>query len=276
MSPTDTSRAVSILIANHNTAAFLAVSLRAIHALTTNPFTVLVNDDGSDSADLTALHTLERNYPDVHVWHRPSRAGGSTAHGEALDFLMSHVETPYTAVLDADCTPLMRSWDDYLINRLDEQTRIIGSRLGEGWSGNKPIDFPLPFLVLFDTGTYRDLGISALPENPSAGRDTCWQWRPKYLGAGYRGETLKSVNTRLTPVPPFDNVQCAVYYTHEGCLIGSHFGRGSNPAGKRPAHHRFLKSLARRALAEPDETSVSNQRERWLQTCREVIDAAAD
>jgi glycosyltransferase involved in cell wall biosynthesis len=256
--------ALTVLIANHNTSAFLEVAIPALDELTENPLTVLVHDDGSDPRDLEALAVLERRHPAVRVFHRPSSLSGSYAHGDAVDFMVPQVETPYTAILDADCTPLMRGWDGYLIGRLDETTKIVGSRLGEGWSGNKPIDFPLPFLALFETETYRRLGISAKPGEDPAERDTCWQWRPRYLEAGYRGETLLSVNTRLDPRPPFEQVHCAAYYTQDGRLLGSHFGRGSNPAAKW-GRRRGL----RRHNAQAREWA--RQRDLWLEVCRAQI-----
>lgn len=258
---------LTVLIANHNTSPFLEVSLLALHELSVLPFTVLVNDDGSSSADLEALARLEARYPAVRVFHRPASLGGSRAHGDAMDFLTAQVTTPYTAILDADCTPLMRGWDSYLVGRLDETTKIVGSTLGEGWSGNKPIDFPLPFLALFETETYRRLGISALPGEDPAVQDTCWQWRPKYLEAGYRGETLRSVNTRLEPAPPFEDVVCGVYYTVDGRVLGSHFGRGSNPSGKRRAGGLLRRFGGARAARR----EWSRQRDEWKRICLTAI-----
>lgn len=259
---------VTVLIANHNTSEFLEVSLLALHELSERRFKVVVHDDGSEPDDLEKLAALEERYPAVTVFHRPSASAGSRAHGEAVDFMFAQVTTPYTALLDADCTPLMRGWDTYLIGRLDERTKIVGSTLGEGWSGNKPIDFPLPFLALWETETYRRLGISALPGDDPSVQDTCWQWRPKYLEAGYRGETLRSVNTRLEPAEPFEDVVCAVYYTHDERLLASHFGRGSNPVGKRHRRNRIQAVLRRRDAAERDWMA---QRDRWREICCDLV-----
>ena len=268
---------LTVLIANHNTAPFLGLSLWALDELTESPFVVYVHDDGSDPDDLEALAELERRHAAVQVFHRPSELRGSYAHGDAVDFMMSQVRTPYVALIDADCTPLMRGWDSYLIGRLDETTKLVGSRLGEGWSGNKAIDFPLPFLVMIETETYRELGISALPGEDTRLQDTCWQWRPKYLDAGYRGETLRSENMRLDPQPPFEGVTCAVYYTHDGALLGSHFGRGSNPVAKFRRGGGTAKMLARR-LPGARAAAVhrwTRHRDRWLSVCRSVVEREA-
>jgi glycosyltransferase involved in cell wall biosynthesis len=265
---------LTVLIANHNSSTFLELSLYAFDALTETPFRVLVHDDGSRRDDVEALERLAGRLPNVHVFQRPpSRRGGSFAHGAALDFLVAQVDTPYAVVFDADCTPLMHGWDTYLLAQLDERTKIVGSRLGEGWSGNKPIDFPLPFLALFDVATYRALGISAMPEDPVQEKDSCWQWRPKYLEAGYLGKTLGAVNTRFESAPPFEDMVCAVYFTDEGRMLGSHFGRGSNPAGKRTGMPRPVEAVLRRVGARRMVSREwTEQRDRWKAICRSVIE----
>jgi hypothetical protein len=239
---------------------------------------VLVHDDGSDPADVEALEALASRYPAVRVFKRaPHPQGGSWAHGSALDFLVEKVETPYAAVFDADCTPLMSGWDRYMIGALDERTKIVGSRLGEGWSGKKPIDFPLPFMALFDVETYRRLGISAMPEDPAEGRDSCWEWRPKYLNAGYLGQTLRSENTRYMPEPRFEGVNCGVYYTEDGRIIGSHLGRGSNPAAKRSRWPGPVDAVLRRIRGgRAVNRDLIEQRERWKGICLEMIDEQAN
>ena len=269
------SAGVTVVIANHNTAPFLAVSLRALRELTETPYTVLVSDDGSEPADLALLDELDAAHDEVTVLRRRPTRSGSGAHAEALDFLRSRVETAYTAVLDADCTPLMRGWDTYLIGRLGDRVKIVGSTLGEGWSGRKPIDFPLPFMAMLETAPYRELGISALPRDIEAGEDTCWEWRPKYRAAGYDGAVVRSQNTRLTPEGPFADVPCAVYYADDGRVLGSHFGRGANPAGKRQGRGVIGGLLTR---VRGDDARVAQwraQRERWIATCHALIDEHA-
>ena len=264
---------LSVLIANHNTSRFLEVSLQALHALTRRPFEVLINDDGSEHGDVASLDALAARFPAVRIFHRPSQKGGSMAHGEALDSLFERVTTPYTAVLDADCTPLMAGWDEYLIGELSDSVKIVGSTLGAGWSGNKQIDFPLPFLALFETRTYRALGISALPADRSQGQDTCWEWREKFLAAGYRGITLESVNTRFESREPFAHVICGLYYTDDGRLIGSHFGRGSNPAGRTLGGRRRIRRLLGRGRAAPRGQLQASEGDvdEWRRVCLELI-----
>jgi glycosyltransferase involved in cell wall biosynthesis len=268
---------LSVLIANHNTSRFLEVSLQALHALTRRPFEVLINDDGSEPSDVEALERLAGQYPAVGVFRRPSRGGGSLAHGEALDFLFSQVSTPYTAVLDADCTPLMAGWDEYLIGELGDTVKIVGSTLGEAWSGNKATDFPLPFLALFETATYRDLGISALPGDRSTGQDTCWEWREKFRAAGYAGKTLESLNTRIEPRQPFAHVICGLYYTDDGRLIGSHFGRGSNPGARSPRSGGRIGRLLRRGRpGTRQRRQTASELAEWKRLCGELISAQPD
>ena len=263
---------LTVLIANHNTAGFLEVSLKALHLLTGRPLTVLVNDDGSDPDDVEALEAVVALYPSTQLFRRPSERRGSHAHGEALDFLFSKVETPYTAVLDADCTPLLRDWDGYLVGELDERTKVVGSTLGEAWSGNKATDFPLPFLALFETETFRELGISSLPGDRAKGEDTAWEWRAKLLDAGYGGKTLESVNTRFDPREPFTDVICGLYYTRDGRLVGSHFGRGSNPTARSPRDRSRLPRLFRR---RPEAAEWDRDLAAWRRICLELIEQQA-
>jgi hypothetical protein len=265
---------LAVLIANHNTADFLAVSLPALDRLTRSPFAVYVNDDGSSAGDVAALERLVARHPRARLFHHAAAAGGSHAHGAALDFLFAQVDAPYTAVLDADCTPLLAGWDEHLIGLLDERTKVAGSTLGEGWAGNKPVDFPLPFLALFETAPFRELGISARPGDIAAGQDTCWEWREKLTAAGYAGRVVRSVNTRLTPVAPFEQVSCAVYYTDDGRLLGSHFGRGANPAAKRPRERGRLATAALRLRGRRGRVREwRRERDEWSDVCRSVIDA---
>jgi Glycosyl transferase family 2 len=265
---------LSVLVANHNSSVFLELSLFAMRELTEGSYQVLITDDGSRPDDVARLEALVAGDGSTRLFHRPPEPrGGSWAHAAALDFLMEQVDTPFTAVLDADCTPLRLGWDSYLIDQLDESTKVIGSSLGEGWSGDKPTDFPSPFLALFETETYRRLGISAMPEEPTSVRDSCWQWRPKYLEAGYRGKTLRVVNTRYDPFPPFEALACGIYFGDDGSIVGSHFGRGSSPTGKRslrfsPRVDRLLRRVgAQRVLAREWE----QQRDRWREICLRLI-----
>jgi hypothetical protein len=268
--------ALTVLIANHNTSKFLEVSLKALGLLTESPLTVLVHDGGSRPDDVDGLRVVARSHPNVHLHERSTGLVGSYAHGDAMNFLMEQVETPYAAIVDADCMPLVRGWDTYLITRLDERTKIVGSSVGEGWRGNRPIDFPMPFLALFETATYRQLGINALPGSDTRVQDTCWEWRPKYLDAGYRGECLRSENMRLNPAGAFEHVHCAVYYTHDGRLLGSHFGRGSNPTAKLLSRRTRVASLVDR-IAGRDRALDHwvEQRDRWLAKCEEIIQSEA-
>ena len=265
---------LSVLVANHNSSVFVELSMLALRELTEGSYQVLITDDGSRPDDVARLEAVVAREPSARLFHLPPEPrGGSWAHAAALDFLVERVDTPFTAVLDADCTPLMLGWDSYLIDQLDEATKIIGSRLADGESGGKPTDFPTPFLALFETEAYRQLGISAMPEEPTSVRDTCWQWRPKYLEAGYRGKTLGVVNTRYEPSPPFEGLVCGIFFGDDGRTVGSHFGRGSSPTGKRslrfPARvERLLRRVgAQRVLAREWE----QQRDRWREICLGLI-----
>jgi glycosyltransferase involved in cell wall biosynthesis len=264
---------LTILITCHNTADFLKVSLPAIKALTESPHRILINDDGSDERNLALLRGFEKEYPNVKVFYRKCDEAPSYAHAVALDFLITQSDSPYTAILDSDCMPLLKGWDQYLISRLNSKIRMIGSTRGEAWSGKKPVDFPAQFLILMATDTYKSLGITNYPRDISAGEDTCWEWKPKYTQAGYSAECLRSENTRFFKDGPFRNLRCAEYYTHDGRLIGSHFGRGTNPRGKFPLKNRILNGISYRL-----HWSALHwywQRWVWLNICKKLVRESA-
>ncbi len=266
---------LSVLITNFNTAQFVKLSLYALQRLTVHPYVVLINDNGSKPADIAALKRLAAAYPNVELILRQSRyTQASFAHAEALDLLIQRVNTPYTVVLDSDCAFLLRGWDQELIGSLTETVKIVGTPLQQGASGRKPHDFPFQFAVLFDTDIYHTLRISCMPRDLKQGEDTCWEWKPKFLAAGYAGKVLTARHTRYHKDGPFGHLICAEYYTDDGRLIASHFGRGSsggvNKYLKRPLWRRLEPGLTWfRQMKGWQETRS------WMRTCRRIIDAQA-
>ena len=120
---------LSILITNYNTIDFLKLSLYAIKKLTKNDYVVLINDNGSNRHNIDELKKIESNGDAVINFRVSQQQTHSAAHGEALDILMSMVDTKYAAILDSDCLPLKKDWDEYLISKLSNPIKILLSVL---------------------------------------------------------------------------------------------------------------------------------------------------
>lgn len=220
---------ITILITNYNTVDFIKLNLFSIENLIKNSFKVIINDNGSNKNDILELKKLEKEKKYLKVNYRVSkRKEASYAHAEALDILINMVDTKYFVILDSDCTFLMKNWDEYCINELNDKVKVIGTQMASVKGvGHKPNDFPFQFAVFFETKTYKLLNISCMPENLTD-KDTCWQWKPKYLNAGYKSKLFYAKNTKEFQNGPFKSIYCAEYYTENNKLICCHFGRGSS------------------------------------------------
>ncbi len=260
---------LSIVITNYNTLNFVKLSLFAIKKLTLNPYVVLINDNGSRSSEIVALKKIADENSNIKVFLRKtSYKEASCAHAEALDLMIDKVETPYTVVLDSDCTFLLRGWDQRLINCINDTVKIVGTSLPKGRSCLKPYDFPFQFAVLFETETYRQLDISCMPREIKKGEDTCWQWKPKFTRGGYKGKTLITKNTRDYERGPFgDLIGVEEYYTDDGELIASHFGRGSS-GGVAKYFKRLKIPFVTRCLKR---YYGSIESKKWINRCHEIL-----
>lgn len=265
---------IEILIVNYNSSAFINLSLYALEHLTKSSYRVHVLDNGSCSRDFRNLLRICGQYKSTaSVYRKETRLRGSEAHGTALNDLVKLVKgTPYFCILDADATWLRRHWDEFLIERLTNQVPVYGTQA----AGNKEKDFPLMYAILFRTKEFDELQIDFRPEPTNPCRDTGWQIREQYLGAGYKGGLIQYRNTRQQKDGPFRGVLCAEYYL-EDCdsIFASHFGRGSTLGAakygwgseKYFVHHiPGLSGLAKRLQGLRD-------RKRWIAICRSIIDA---
>ena len=261
-----------ILITNYNTADFVEVSLMAIHQLTSRKFKVLINDNGSTADHLKKLKTLEQRYDFIKVFYNKSRQKGAPAHAEALDFLIDKADRRYTVILDSDCTPLLKGWDEYLIAQLNEQVKIIGSPVLCKGAAARPTDFPSPFLILFETAILKALHVPSTPGDLSKGEDTCWQWRPAYLKANLLGAVCHAENTRFFKESVFKNVLCAEYYTQDGRLLASHFSRGSTSGEAKYASLFFKIPIVGKRLRR---RKGEQEKQIWLKQCLSIIKSQA-
>lgn len=264
---------ISVLITNYNTLEFVKLSLHALKRLTKNKFKVLINDNGSKAKDLRELKKIAKENDNVILNFRKSEGkSASFAHAEALDILIKMVDTKYTVVLDSDCVFLLKNWDEYLINELDERIKIAGSPLPKGRSGLKPDDFPFQFAVLFDTKIYKSLNISCMPRDISKGEDTCWEWKPKFINKGYKASLFISRNTRDFKKGLFRGITgVSEYYIEGDKLIASHFGRGSSGSivkyyDKWYFNLPFISKIIRQY------TAIKEKRE-WFKICCNMVES---
>lgn len=259
---------ITVLTVNYNTSDFVELMLYALKRLTLNPYRVIICDNGSGNRDILSLVKTARRHKNVELVFREQTRPGSVAHGEALDILVEMVSTKYTVILDSDCTFLIKNWDEILINKLNEEVKIIGTQLDTSFKSLKPLDFPMPYAVLFETSVFKELDISCMPGDVVKGEDSCWEWKPKYLGSGYRGEILNMKNTRNYKEGPFNSVLCAEYYL-AGIkkIFASHFGRGGSDGAAK-----YLKWLNVPVVSEYIKRFYGHiEKRKWLSKCKEII-----
>lgn len=259
-------KVLTILIVNFNTADFILNSLYCLKNLTKNNYQVFILDNGSKNSDYQKLKEGIKEYSKIFLKRKKTKLRGSLAHSTALNELVKNINTPYGVILDADCTFLIKNWDEILISQLKGKIKIIGTQAPVGTV--KPEDFPLMFAILFESQTFKKLNLDFRPQKNRPDQDTGWQLREKYLQAGYRSKLLKMKNTRVYKQGPFKNVVCAEYYLKGiSKIFASHFGRGSNPFAKNlskikmPIIKEFLTYLKWQKL-----------KTKWLSTCRRIVE----
>lgn len=260
---------VTVCIVNFNSSPFLKATLLNLRRLTRTSYYVHVMDNGSCPQDLAQLKQLEKDYrTELHVQYRQSPYNGklaSFAHGEALDLLLKEIKSPYALVLDADCVPLLPAWDEILIPSLKDPVAIIGAVPPQETIRRKT-DFPLPFFALIDMKKYSKLGISCMPGKIEDGEDTCWQWREKFLQAGYQGLVFKSQNTRFVKSGSFAKFTGVEEYYWNHALVASHFGRGSTQG-----EGKFLKKMQIPLLSKWIRKSWGiYERNGWIRHCENL------
>ena len=267
---------ISILITNYNTVDFVKLSLYTLESLTANTFQVIVNDNGSKNIDIEELKKLEEQKKYLKVNYRKSKyKHPAFNHGEALNILINMIDTKYFMILDSDCVLLLKNWDQYCIDQLDDYVKVIGTQrasVDEQHIINE-FPFPAPFAVFFETNIYKKLNVNCMPEGDGAcyefNKDTCWQWKEKYNNANIQSKLFYAKNTKVYQDGPFKDVYCAEYYTEQGDLICSHFRRGSSGGVAKystkwwfriPFFSRFIRKYA--GLKEKKE---------WFDICRNIM-----
>jgi len=263
---------LTILTVNYNTSDFVGLILYSLKKLTSNKYKVIICDNGSNNKHLIALINAVKQYDNIEIIFRQQRSAGSIAHGEALDLLVSKVETDYFVVMDSDAVFLKKCWDEILISSLNEKVKVVGSTLPIENANKKPCDFPMVFAALFETATFMKMNASFKPGNLiiDKSEDTGWEIRDKYIKNGYSGITFDSYNTKFTKDAFFNDIYCAVYY-YKKDLIASHFARGSSDGVAKynnkwyfrlPLLSRFIRKYIGK-----------RERREWINKCYEIVDS---
>ncbi len=262
---------ITIIIVNYNSADFIDIAIFALTKLTKNPFRILIIDNNSKTPDYLKLQKIVSNYKhyiDIKLERKEYHLTGSLAHGTALNYLATKIDTPYFSILDADATWLKKDWDEILISKMSDKIKVIGTQADPP----KIQDFPLMFAILFETMAFRELKIDFRPKDLTKKQDTGWEMREKYLNAGYQGINIKLKNTRLYKKGPFCKIPAVGEYYFENnydYVFASHFGRGSNPFAKKtiPSKNRLLTLL----LLPINYCLWQRDKLRWLKKCKNII-----
>lgn len=261
---------ITLCIVHFNDTDFVLNTLYCLEKLTKNNYKVFILDNSSEDKNYERLKERVKEYPNVFIWRRETDLRGSIAHGTALNDLVSKIDTPYGVILDADCTFLIKNWDEILINQLDDRIKIIGTQA----SGNKPKDFPLMLAVLFETETFKKLNIDFRPKDLTKFQDTGWELREKYVRAGYEGKIIKMKSTRSYKEGPFRNIICGEYYLDGyNHIFASHFGRGSSfGMAKYKKDTPFIYRMP--ILSRPLRRMRGKREAReWIKICKEIVDS---
>ncbi|MGR3292436.1 MAG: hypothetical protein ACUZ9M_00300 [Candidatus Scalindua sp.] len=229
-------------------------------------------DNGSGDSDLLCLAKVVQQYENVELIFRKQSAPGSIGHGEAMDILVSKVETPYFVTMDSDASFLLKHWDELLLSRLNEKVKAIGTQA----PGDKPKDFPLMFAVLYEAAAFRSSDAKFLPDMDAfkSGNltDTGWEIRERFLASAYVGEVLEFRNTRSWKGGPFSDMLVAEFYMDGNeNIIASHYGRGSSSGLAK--HNQWWRSIpiAGSLLARG---RARWERKTWIERVRSIIDEA--
>lgn len=269
---------ITICTVNYNSSEFIELMLFALKKLTFNTYKVIICDNNSKETDFQKLENLIKDYENINLYRVNTDKLGSMAHGEALNELVSRIDTEYGVILDADATFLIKNWDKILIDKIDDKTPIYGTQADVGYG--KPEDFPLMFAVIFKTDILKNLQVDFRPKDVKNFQDTGFELRGKYLGAGFSGGLLYDFNTRKFKKGPFSEVVCSEYYLEDnasGIIFASHFGRGSAPRSKNlvklGGKRTLILRMVNKFLQYANILKWKHQKSKWIFICKSIIDS---
>ena len=121
-------------------------------------FLVVDKTDGNDKQ----LSTIKSDEYDVSIIGcQNNHKQRSKSHAEALDKGLELVDTKYTLILDPDVHVFKQEWDNYLINKIEDNT-IIGAPYPH-WKIGKVHDYPSVVFMFFRTQEIKKLKKSFSP-----------------------------------------------------------------------------------------------------------------
>jgi len=268
---------ITVCIVNYNSADFILNTLSCLEKITKNSYKVIIRDNNSKIKDYNKLKKHSQKYSNVQIYRVENfNYIGSMAHGIAINDLLNKIGTKYGVIFDADCTFLMKNWDELLINEINSEYPIIGTPASYNTGDVRTSDFPLMYGILFDNSVMKEINLDFRPtQNGEKFRDVGYEIRDKLKEHGYKGKILGSRSTRFDKSGPFGKFICAEYYLngHE-IVFGSHFGRGSN-LGK--GKYLSPQSKKRRRYSLPIigdfllKQRGKKERKKWIKVCEDIV-----
>jgi len=262
---------ITACITHFNDADFILNTLYCLKHLTKNSYKVIIRDNNSSIKQYRKLKKGIGDYKNVFLYRVENfKLKGSLAHGTALNDLVGRIDTPYGVIFDADCTFLIKNWDEILINQLQGKVKIIGTEV----SRKEVKDFPFLFAVLFVSSTLKKLNIDFRPNDISKAQDTGWNLRQKYLEAGIEGRLIEMKNTRVYKDGHFkDFLGVGEYYLNGDYehIFACHFGRGSfSGAAKYTKGTSFIFRLP--IIGKPlRKARGKRDKKKWIKICQAIV-----
>ncbi len=263
---------ITICIVNFNSSEFLLNTLYCLDKITKNSYKVIIRDNNSRLKDFLNLKENVEDRSNVELYRVENfNHIGSIAHGLAINDLLKKINSKYGVILDADCTFLIKNWDEIIINEVNDEFPIIGTQAPS--LSNKPQDFPLMFAILFDAKIMKQLNIDFMPKNIEEFQDTGYELRKKYIAEGYKSKLLIDKNTRVYKFGPFKSLICAEYYFKDyKHIFASHFGRGSSLGISKYLHTKNRNIYRIRIIrAFLLKRKGKKEREKWISICKDIV-----
>jgi len=261
---------ITICAVSFNDYGFIENTLFCLRKITKNPYKVIILDNGSKLKNYKKLVSCLKKYPEATLFRKTTNLRGSQAHGTAMNDLAMMVDTPYFSILDADAVWLIKNWDEILLSRFTEKLKVIGTQDVVG--GNRFLDFPTTFAILFETESFKKLKIDLRARDITKGEDTGYEMKGKYLAAGLLGEIIEMKNTRSYKEGPFkDLVGVGEYYLRGyNHIFASHFGRGSSLGAAKYAKGNFVfkMPIAGKFLRQ---MKGAREKKKWIEICHSIV-----